>query len=145
VGAFVPTQCDGDPKGAELFRGLRTPGVGEKMVLETNQFLDRSLANGIKRPLSQEERAAYYAPYAEAASRRPIASSPSVPKLLLSFDPPEGLQPSPTGSPAMIEWARTHLASLDMTHVGTASHHAPEDLPQPIAAAIATWLDRHRL
>lgn len=166
------TWSEWSPRGAELFRGLRAPGVGEKMVLESNQFLDRSLANGIKRPLSEAERAAYYAPYAVPASRRPIlqwtreipiegepadvqavfaryddwlAVSSTVPKLLLSFDSPEGLQPSPTGSPAMIDWARSHVAALDVTHVGAAGHHAPEDLPEPIAAAIADWLARHGL
>ena len=160
------------PRGAELFKGLRTPGVGEKMVLESNQFLDRSLANGIQRPLSEAERAAYYAPYIEPTSRRPIlqwtreipiegapadveavfsrydawlAASSNVPKLLLSFDAPEGLQRSPTGAPAMIDWARSHISALEVKHVGIAAHHAPADLPAPIAAAIANWLERHRL
>ncbi|HEX2875202.1 MAG TPA: haloalkane dehalogenase [Polyangiaceae bacterium] len=166
------TWSEWSPRGAELFRGLRTPGVGEKMVLESNLFLDRSLANGIKRPLTEAERAAYYAPYEGPASRRPIlqwtreipiegepadvhaifarydawlAASPGVPKLLLSFDAPEGLQPSPTGSAPMIDWARTHVSSLEITHVGTAAHHAPEDLPEPVASAIGDWLIRHAL
>jgi haloalkane dehalogenase len=157
------------PKGAELFRGLRTPGVGEQMVLDANQFLGRSLSNGIQRKLSEAELAPYYAPYAEPASRRPLlqwtreipiegepadvtavvtrydawlASSAGVPKLLLQFDSPAGLQPSPTGSPAMIEWARTHVAGLEIQTLGAAGHHAAEDRPQDIGAAITAWLDR---
>jgi haloalkane dehalogenase len=157
------------PRGTELFRALRTPGVGEKMVLEANEFLARSLANGIKRPLADEERAAYYAPYAEPASRRPLlqwtreipiegepadvqaaverydawlAASPDVPKLLLHFESPEGLQPSPTGSPATLAWARSHVASLEVVELGPAGHHAPEDRPREIAEAIVTWLRR---
>lgn len=160
------------PKGAELFRGLRTPGVGEQMVLETTQFLDRSLANGVRRSMSDDERAAYYAPYPTPASRRPIlqwpreipvagepadvaaifarydawlASSAAVPKLLLTFESPAGLQPSPTGSPAMVDWARANVASLDVVAVGPAGHHAPEDRPSEIAEAIALWLDRRAL
>lgn len=166
------TWSEWSPRGAELFKALRAPGAGEKMVLESHQFLDRSLANGIKRLLSEAERAAYYAPYAVPASRRPIlqwtreipiegepadvyavfaryadwlAASSTVPKLLLSFASPEGLQPSPTGSPAMIDWARSHVAALEITHVGAAGHHAPEDLPEPIAAVIADWLARQGL
>ena len=166
------TWSEWSPRGAELFKGLRTPGVGEKMVLESNQFLDRSLANGIERPLAEAERAVYYAPYSEPASRRPIlqwtreipiegapadveavfarygawlAASPAVPKLLLSFDAPEGLQPSPTGAPGMIDWARSHVSALEVKHVGTAAHHAPEDLPEPIAGTIASWLARSGL
>ncbi|HWA73046.1 MAG TPA: haloalkane dehalogenase [Polyangiaceae bacterium] len=160
------------PRGAELFRALRTPGVGEKMVLEENQFLARSLANGSKRKLSEPEIAAYYAPYASPVSRRPLlqwpreipvegqpadvtavvtrydawlAGSPTVPKLLLAFDSPAELQPSPTGSRAMVDWAREHVSALEIRNPGTAGHHAPEDLPQEIGQAIAEWLARHAL
>lgn len=160
------------PQGAELFRALRTPGVGEKMVLEANQFLARSLANGIKRPLSDEERTAYHAPYPTAAARRPLlqwpreipvegepadvtavverydawlAASPSVPKLLLAFENPAGLQPSPTGSAAMVAWAERHVAALEVARLPPAGHHAAEDRPHEIADAIVAWLGRHRL
>ena len=160
------------PKGAELFRALRTPGVGEKMVIDANQFLDRSLSNGIHRHVTDDERAAYYAPYAEPVARRPLlqwtreipiegepadvaaivaryddwlASSSNVPKLLLSFDSPAGLQPSPTGSAAMVDWARSNISDLEVTHLGPAGHHAPEDLPHEIASAITSFLVRHGL
>jgi haloalkane dehalogenase len=160
------------PRGAELFRALRTPDVGEKMVLDENQFLARSLSNGIKRSLSDEELAAYYAPYASPDSRRPLlqwpreipiegepadvaavvarydawlASSPDVRKLLLTFESPPGLQPSPTGSQAMIDWARDHIPGLEIRTPGAAGHHAPEDLPQEIGQTIASWLARHDL
>jgi haloalkane dehalogenase len=116
--------------------------------------------------------AAYYAPYPDPASRRPLlqwpreipiegdpadvtaivtrydawlASTPAVPKLLLGFDRPAELQPSPTGSPAMIEWARTHIAALDVVSLGPAGHHASEDSPHEIGTAIADWLARHGL
>jgi len=157
------------PKGAELFRALRTPGVGEKMVLEENQFLTRSLSNGIRRPLGDDETRAYHAPYADARSRRPLlqwtreipiggdppevdavvrrygawlSTTPAVPKLLLAFDSPPGLQPSPTGSPAMIQWARDNVAALEVAALGPAGHHAPEDAPHEIGEAIAAWLGR---
>lgn len=160
------------PVGAELFRSLRTPGVGEKMVLEENQFLARSLANGIRRPLPEEERAAYLAPYPDPASRRPLlqwtrqipiegepaavhavvtrygawlAASPEVPKLLLAFEPAAGLQPSPTGSVAVVDWARSHVAALEVVELPPAGHHAPEDRPLEIAAAIGDWMGRHGL
>jgi haloalkane dehalogenase len=160
------------PRGAELFRGLRTPGRGEQVVLEANQFLARSLQNGIKRALADDEVAAYYAPYPSPASRRPLlqwtreipidgepadvqavvarydawlSSSPAVPKLLLSFPSPEGLQPSPTGSAAMVEWARAHVASLEVETLAPAGHHAPEDRPHEIGQAVAGFLARHDL
>lgn len=166
------TWSEWSPQGAELFRSLRTPLIGEKMVLEANAFLGRSLSNGIKRHLSEDELAAYYAPYPDPASRRPLlqwtreipvdgepadvhaivtrydawlASSPRVPKLLLTFDPPAGLQPSPTGSSAVIDWARSNVAGLEVEAPGSAAHHAPEDLPDEIGRAIRDWLARHAL
>jgi haloalkane dehalogenase len=159
-------------QGAELFRALRTPGLGEKMVLEENQFLARSLANGSRRRLDDDERAAYYAPYPDAASRRPLlqwpreipiegeppdvtavvarygawlASSSSVPKLLLTFQTPAELHPSPTSSPAVVAWARANIAQLEVAELGPAGHHAPEDVPHEIGQAVAGWLERHAL
>ena len=152
------------PQGAELFRALRTPGVGEKLVLEQNQFLARSLDHGVKHGLSERDRAEYYAPYPDAASRRPtlqwpreipidgepasvmavvtrngewLAKTP-VPKLLLTFDG-NGM----SNAPAVVEWART-LPNLDVVPLGAAGHHAPEDAPREIAGAIGAWLDRGR-
>jgi haloalkane dehalogenase len=163
---------DWSPRGAELFRALRTKGVGEQMVLEENAFLARSLSNGIRRPLSEDELAAYYAPYPTPASRRPLlqwpreipidgqpadvarvvsrngewlAASSEVPKLLLAFEAPAGLHPSPTGSPKLIEWARGHARGLEVAELPTAGHHAAEDRPQEIGEAIVAWMDRNRL
>lgn len=157
------------PQGAELFRALRTPGVGEKMVFENNQFLARSLKNGVHRGLSEADAGAYAALYTEPLARRPmlqwtreipidgepadvhtivtrydawLAESP-VPKLLLSFERPPELQPSPTGSPATIAWARQHLRALEVAELPVAGHHAPEDVPREISAAIVAWLGRH--
>ena len=152
------------PQGAELFRALRTPGVGEKLVLEENAFLARSLGNGVKHGLSERDRAEYYAPYPDAASRRPmlqwtrelpidgdpadvtavvtrngewLARTPKLPKLLLTFDG-KGL----SNAPAVIDWGRRTIPHLDVVPLGAAGHHAPEDAPREIAGAITTWLDR---
>src|SRR6266446_5392454 len=158
---------DWPPPGEELFRALRTPGVGEKLVLEENEFLARSLANGVKHGLADNDRAAYYAPYPDPASRRPmlqwpreipiegepadvaavitrnaewLAKTPEVPKLLLTFDG-TGL----SNAPAVVEWARSAFPKLDVVLLGSAGHHAPEDAPKEIAGAITSWLDRHAL
>lgn len=157
---------DWPPQGAELFRALRTPGVGEKLVLEENAFLARSLAHGVQGGLAEVDRDVYYAPYPDAASRRPLLQWPreipidgepadvaavitrngewlagtQIPKLLLTFDG-KGL----SNAPAVVEWARSSIPNLDVVPLGPAGHHAPEDAPAAIASAIDSWLERHRL
>ncbi len=148
------------PQGAELFRALRTPGVGEKLVMEENAFLARSLGNGVKHGLSETDRAEYYAPFPDPASRRPmlqwtrelpidgqpervmavvtrnrewLAATPKLPKLLLTFD---GAVLS--NAPAVVDWAKH--AGFEVVPLGAAGHHAPEDAPKEIARAIAGWL-----
>jgi haloalkane dehalogenase len=155
---------DWPPQGEQLFRALRTPGVGEKLVLEQNEFLARSLANGVQRGLAESDRSVYYAPYPDPASRRPmlqwpreipidgepadvaavierydewLARTPAKPALLLTFGD-TGLS-----APKIIDWARGTLQALEIVPLGRAGHHAPEDAPDEIARAIRSWLDRH--
>jgi hypothetical protein len=58
---------------------------------------------------------------------------------------PPGLQPSPTESQLMIDWAREHVSALETRNPGVAGHHAREDLPGEIGQAIVSWLAEHRL
>jgi haloalkane dehalogenase len=154
------------PKPAdELFRALRTPGTGEQMVLEENWFIEtaiRASSSGI----TDDDLAVYRAPYPDAMSRRPLlqwsreipldgepadvrdrfaaygawmASSPDVPKLLLTIES-GGLV-----GPAVEQWARDTVAGLEIEGIGPARHHAPEDQPRAIGERIARWMHRHRL
>ncbi|MGE0454447.1 MAG: haloalkane dehalogenase [Vicinamibacteria bacterium] len=155
---------DWPPQGAELFRALRTPGVGEKMVLEDNVFLARSLDHGVTSGLADEDRAIYYAPFPDPGTRRPLlqwpreipiegepadvasviaqygawlSQKPAKPALLLTFGD-TGL-----GAPEIIDWVRKKLTAVEIISLGRAGHHAPEDTPEEIARAIRGWLDRH--
>lgn len=157
------TWSDFAPAGAELFRALRTPGIGETIVLEENQFLARSLEHGVKRGLTSDERAVYAAPFPTPASRRPMLQWPReipidgepadvhavvirngewlakgvIPALLLTFEG-TGL----SNAPGVVAWAKQTLPRLDIVPLGSAGHHAPEDAPVAIADAIAAWLAR---
>ncbi|RKH33258.1 haloalkane dehalogenase [Corallococcus praedator] len=157
---------DWPPQGEQLFRALRTPGTGEKLVLEQNAFLARSLANGVLSGLSESDREVYYAPYPDAASRLPVLQwpreipidgapadvaavieaydawltrTPAKPALLLTFGD-TGLS-----APKIVEWARSTLPALEVVPLARAGHHAPEDAPEEIAHAIRAWLVRHAL
>jgi haloalkane dehalogenase len=70
-----------------------------------------------------------------------LGTSTTVPKLLMTFE----------GSPTLLidkqlaDWCATHIAALETVSCGQAAHHAPEDRPEEIAAAVSAWADRHRL
>jgi haloalkane dehalogenase len=70
-----------------------------------------------------------------------LAASSQVPKLLMTF---EG-SPTLLITEAMADWCAGHIASQEIVHCGKAGHHAPEDRPAEIAAAISAWADRHGL
>ncbi|GAA1745145.1 haloalkane dehalogenase [Luedemannella helvata] len=141
---------------------------GENLILDRNAFIESAYTGGVLHPLSAREMAPYTAPFPTRESRRPVlrwarslpldgepadvterttaysawlAASPQVPKLLLTFDG----SPTLLITPAMADWCRANIAGLEVEHIGPAGHHAAEDQPDAIAAAIDRWLDRHRL
>lgn len=151
-----------------FFTSLRTPGQGEAMVLEQNLFIERALPGTVLTGLSAADLAAYRKPYPTPDSRRPLlawarslpldgepedvvarveaydqwlAASSDVPKLLLTFDPGPGTMIGPE----LADWCRRHIAALEVAACGPAGHHAPEDQPAAIAAAITAWADSHGL
>ncbi|MFF4650408.1 haloalkane dehalogenase [Streptomyces sp. NPDC001380] len=154
------------PKGAELFRAFRSP-QGEEMVLRDNMFVEFNLPHGVASGLGPADHDVYRAPYPDPASRRPLlawpreipvdgepadvharvlaygrwmAESPGVPKLLMTVEPGVGM-----GSAETAAWAKDAFAGIEVESVGPAGHHAPEDRPDAIGAAVARWLDRHGL
>nr|WP_228872496.1 haloalkane dehalogenase [Streptomyces halstedii] len=159
---------DLSPQARERSERIRTPGTGEERVLDQDLFIRQAFTGGVLSPVSAEDLAAYLAPFPTRESRRPVlawarqiplggepadlvarveaygawlAGSEDVPKLLLTFE----------GSPTLLidgkaaRWCASHIAALETVPCGTAGHHAPEDRPTEIAAAISAWADRHHL
>jgi haloalkane dehalogenase len=157
------------PQARQRWETVRTPGAGEDMVLEQNLFLIGAFTGGgVLAPVSDADMQDYLNPFPTPESRRPIlawarqlplggepaelvariesydawlAVSGDVPKLLMTF---EGA-PSLLIDERMADWCATHIASLEVVACGQAGHHAPEDRPNEIAAAVSAWADRHRL
>jgi haloalkane dehalogenase len=155
------------PQARERTEMIRTPGRGEEFVLDGDAFVRAAYTRGVLTPVAEADLQAYLEPFPDRASRRPIlawarqlpiggepaeviarleayqpwlAASEDVPKLLMTF---EG-SPILMIGPAMIDWCEAHIAGLEVVACGAASHHAPEDRSQEIAAAIVAWLDRTR-
>jgi haloalkane dehalogenase len=151
---------DLDPGAQELFGGLRTPEVGERMALRDNVFVEQVLPSGVLRRLTDAEMAAYRAPFPDPGSRRPtlrwareipiegrpadvtalvernqrVLAAATAPTLLLHGTPGAVVTASE------VEWCRTHCPRLRVVDVGPGTHFLPEDRPEQIAAALVDWL-----
>jgi haloalkane dehalogenase len=150
------------PQAAEMFRAFRAPGVGERMVLDDNLFIEGNLRRLVP-GISERDLDAYRTPYPDAASRLPMLQwarefpldgepadvvdavaaygkwmgrCSEVPKLLMTVEPAQGL-----GSSEIIAWARENIGALRIEQVGEAGHHAPEQVPGAIGQSVARWLE----
>jgi haloalkane dehalogenase len=158
-GIVTPIAWDEWPDNARgIFAAFRSP-AGEDLVLEKNVFVENVLPKSILRPLSEEEMAAYRAPFLNPGEdRRPTLSWPR--QIPLGGEPPAvcatveryaaWLAGSPlpklliSGDPGMIMPGRPREIALgwpnsrEVTVKGL--HFLQEDSPNEIAAAIRDWL-----
>lgn len=151
-----------DAGGRDLFRRLREPGTGERMVLEENFLVETLLPNAVTRPLAPDDLDAYRRPYPDPPSRRPLlqwtreipiggqpahsaeilgrgwehlCASP-VPKLLIHA------RPGAVVTPATVDECRASLPNLTTYDAGPGGHFLPEDAPSEVATALTRWLAR---
>jgi haloalkane dehalogenase len=156
----MPTWEDFHADGRETFKKFRTPGVGEKMILEANVFVEQVLPGGIVRKLTDEEISVYRAPFPTPESRRPtwrfpnelpIAGEPadvnstlenahralahsSYPKLLFTGSP--GVLVSPAFA---VSFAK-RLRNLRVVQLGAGRHYLQEDHAEVIGTTVNEWL-----
>lgn len=154
----MPVTWDDWPDAArDAFQAFRSP-AGEEMVLEQNLFVELVLPGAVQRELSDEEMAAYRAPFAEPGEGRrptltwprqiPIDGEPAdvveivehygawlagsdVPKLLVVAEPGAILRGR------QLELARSWPNQTEVTVPGI--HFVQEDSGPAIGAAIADW------
>lgn len=145
-----------------MFQRLRTPGVGERLVLEENVFVERILPGSVARSLDTAELDVYRAPFVAVSSRLPMLQLPrqlpiegeppevarrlslalaalrssTYPKLLFVGDPGALVTPSEGDA-----FAAT-LHSCDVVHLRSGSHYLQEDHPGTIGRHIAEWIQR---
>jgi haloalkane dehalogenase len=160
--APIPSWSQMRDEVRELFRALRTPGVGERMILDQNFFVEEMLPRAIVRTLSEAEMARYREPFLERSWRKPTLAWPreipiegepadvaaivanyrdaltrsALPKLLFTADP-GGLVREP-----LVTWCRENLPNLEVVDLGPGIHFLQEDHPHEIGRALAAWLAR---
>lgn len=161
-GHLVPIESwdDTDDGFRDLFGRLRTPGLGEQIVMRDNFFLEQVLPSGMAHRLSDEELAAYLAPYPREEDRLPIwqwvqqipidgepadvdavvranqacLASGRAPTLLLHGEP------GAVVGAAQLDWVHRYAPTVTVRSVGPGTHFLPEDQPDAIAAEIVAWL-----
>lgn len=153
-----PLRWDDFPAAtAATFRALRSD-TGEQMVLDENFFIEVALPGRVMRKLSEEELAAYRAPYRSRDARLPLLvwprelpidgepvdvtsiavrygewlSKSTVPKLFISAEPGALL----TGRAR--EFCRTWPHQREVSVRGT--HFVQEDSPAEIGTAVAEFV-----
>jgi haloalkane dehalogenase len=144
------------PAAREMFRKFRTSGVGEKLILEENVFVERVLPGSIKRQLTDEEMMAYRAPFPTPKSRLPvwrlpnelpIAGEPSDTSALIenahavlrASDYPKVLfagDPGALVSPAFARTFARKLKNCRVVQLGAGAHYLQEDHPEAIANGV---------
>jgi haloalkane dehalogenase len=148
------------PAAREAFRKFRTPGEGEAMILEDNLFIESILPRSVARLLSDEEMAAYRAPFPTPKSRRPMLVLPrdipiqgepadvhhalksaleqlqaaTYPKLLFVGEP------GTLVTPAYAEDLAAKLQHIAVVQLGGGRHNLQEDHPDAIGRSVAGWI-----
>lgn len=156
----MPTWADFHPDQVRTFQNFRTAGVGEKMILENNIFVEAVLPAGAVRKLTDEEMSVYRTPFPTPESRRPtwrfpnelpIAGEPAdvystmeeahralarstYPKLLFVGNPGALI------SPAFAESFAKNLKNCRVVQLNSGIHYLQEDHPDVIGAHIKEWL-----
>ena len=153
----MPMTWEDWPESARgIFQGFRSP-KGEDLVLERNMFVEAVLPSSIIRDLSDEEMAAYRAPFDNPEHRQPTLNWPrqipingeplhmvelvdayaafmantDIPKLFINADPGSIL----VGEQR--DFCRTWPNQTEVTVKGL--HFVQEDSPLEIGQAVAAW------
>lgn len=149
------------PELLQFMTGIRTPGVGEQMIMEQNLFLDAFMRHD-GGGLSDDVMAEYNRPYPTAESRKilldwpreiPMEGSPAdvhavvransdfvaestFPKLMFHVSPGAVIPDFAA------EWIKKNLTNLEAIYLGAGGHFIQEQYPDEIGKGLADWLTR---
>ena len=171
--SFVPGKVQ-EPEGSvnrrlmdnfyTLVQQFKTPGVGEKMILEDNFFIEEILLKN--QGMTEDEKNAYREPFTKGKNRLPMLQFPrqisfdgispeyvvsgqkhiseyltttQVPKLLMTFTP------GALVGAARAEWAEHNLPNIQVQHIGEGVHFVQEVHGKAIGETIDTWMLKNHL
>jgi haloalkane dehalogenase len=151
------------PEMGGLFRAIRDPEKGHKMIMEGNKFVEQILPMMVSRPLGDAARGEYGLPYQTVESRLPTWAWPrEVPiggepattvslmqdiqtfmgatdmPVLLAYADPGVLVP-----PAALPFYSGLIKNIEAAYIGPGLHFIQEDQPTAIGRALVDWLRRN--
>ena len=146
---------------------IKTPGVGEKMILEDNFFLEKLVVPSFADILTEDEKDAYLEPFSEGKNRLPMLQFPrdvpildgtpeytarmvgnydrylhtqkNLPKLLLHLS--EGFLINRWDA----HWIKNNIPDVTSYNMGPGDHFMQEYNPVGIGTAISLWMDANNL
>jgi haloalkane dehalogenase len=152
----------------EFLEKIKTPGVGEKMLLEENIFLEHMVIPSLANVLTEDELNAYREPFEKGKNKRPmlqfhrdvpidgktpdytiqmmarynkyLRTRENLPKLLLHLS--EGYILIDRWK---VEWIRNNIPDTQVHDMGSGGHFMQEYNPDGIGQAIALWMDKNKL
>lgn len=150
---------DWPEKARGIFQGFRS-AKGEDLILKRNMFIEGVLPSAILRKLSDEEMAAYRAPFTKEADRQPMLNWPR--QIPIAGEPPQvvalvqqyakwlstsrlpklfiNAEPGSILVGAQREFCRSWPNQQEVTVPGL--HFVQEDSGPAIGQAVAAWLSR---
>ena len=149
-----------DSQAREVFRKFRTPGEGEKLILEGNTFVERVLPSGMRHKLTDGEMAVYRAPFLTPQSRTPTWRFPN--EIPIAGEPPDvyammerahaalavstypkllfAAEPGALVPPAIAEEFAHKLKDCRLVKLGDGIHYLQEDHPGTIGRSLAAFI-----
>ena len=146
----------------DILTQIKTPGVGEQMILEDNFFLEQLVLPSFAGLLTEDEMNAYLEPFAEGRNRQPMLQFPrdvplaepfpaytvemmtrynaylrtqeNLPKLLLHVS--DGFLIDRWD----VEWMRRNFTDLTIHSMGPGGHFMQEFNPDGIGQALSIWM-----
>jgi haloalkane dehalogenase len=149
-----------------MMKMFRIKKFAEYAIVRSGTMVDKNMAWGTVRKLSEAELNQYRGPLSDAALRRKVwlegigpntlrskskhagdladliiqyttkLAASPIPKLLLYATPGAAI------TEKVLTYAREHVTNLEMKHIGAGKHFLPEDQPDAIGQAIAEFQQR---
>ncbi|MDE2227599.1 MAG: haloalkane dehalogenase [Alphaproteobacteria bacterium] len=148
------------PAARALFRKFRTPGEGERLILDENIFVEQLSPRTVVRALSDAEMAVYRAPFPSPQSRRPVWRLPN--ELPIAGEPADVYavlerahaalassryskllfvgDPGSLVSPSFAARFAAGLHDCQVVQLGAGRHCLQEDHPEVIGQSVADWI-----